>query len=301
MTATHPFSCHVIGNGTLLVQCTEQLLGAGHRVLSVITDNPELASWAEGRDLPVHAPGKDLADRLGGEPFDWLFSIAYLKVIPDAVVSLAQKGAVNFHDGPLPQYAGLNAPVWAIREGERTHGVSWHLIEGGIDEGDLLAQRLFELADRESCLTLNTRCYELGAETFGEMVAKLGEGEVPRRAQDLSRRSYYGRDHRPAGASTIDFADPAHRIDALVRALDHGRYPNPVAVPKVFVGDTPLLLTEAERDLDSVSEAPGTVLSVEDGAAIVATGAGALRVSGFMGLAGEPVDLAAVGVTPGAS
>ncbi len=300
--STHTFSCHVIGNGTLLVQCTERLLADGHRVLSVITENAEVAVWAESRELPVHAPGKDLAARLGGEPFDWLFSIAYLKVIPDDVIALPAKGAVNFHDGPLPRYAGLNAPVWAIAAGERTHGVSWHLIEGGIDEGDLLAQRLFDLADRETCLTLNTRCYELGAETFGELATQLGEtGEATRKKQDLGKRSYFARDHRPAAASALDFEEPAHALDALVRALDHGRYPNPVAVPKVFAGDVPLLVSAAERDVDSVSEAPGTVLSVEDGAAIVATAAGALRLSGFTDLEGAQVDLEAVGVRAGAS
>ncbi len=31
-------------------------------------------------------------------------------------------GAINFHDGPLPRYAGLNTPAWAIINGEAEHG-----------------------------------------------------------------------------------------------------------------------------------------------------------------------------------
>ena len=58
-------------------------------------------------------------------------------MIPDPVLALAARGAINFHDGPLPRYAGLNAPVWAILNREPAHGVTWHLIEGGIDEGDI--------------------------------------------------------------------------------------------------------------------------------------------------------------------
>ena len=59
-----------------------------------------------------------------------------------ASLELARQGAVNFHDGPLPAYAGLNAPVWAILNREATHGITWHLIEGGIEElpGPLAAQ-----------------------------------------------------------------------------------------------------------------------------------------------------------------
>ena len=71
--------------------------------------------------------------------FDWLFSIANLEMIPESVLARAKAGAVNFHDGPLPRYAGLNAPVWAILAGETAHGITWHMIEGGIDEGDVLA------------------------------------------------------------------------------------------------------------------------------------------------------------------
>ena len=98
------------------------------------------------RGLRVEAPGAGLAERLAGLQVDWLLSIANLSLIPAAVLALATQGAVNFHDGPLPRYAGLNAPVWAILNGEAQHGITWHLIAGGIDEGDILEQRLFDIA-----------------------------------------------------------------------------------------------------------------------------------------------------------
>ena len=60
MTAKSPFRCHVMGNGTLLVQCAEALLSRGHHVLGVITDNPDIVAWAEGRALAVRLvmPGR---------------------------------------------------------------------------------------------------------------------------------------------------------------------------------------------------------------------------------------------------
>jgi glucose/arabinose dehydrogenase len=48
--------------------------------------------------------GTDLTVTLEGIEFDWLFSIAKLRMLPDAVLKKASKGAVNFHDGPLPQH-----------------------------------------------------------------------------------------------------------------------------------------------------------------------------------------------------
>ena len=92
--------------------------------------------------------------------------------------SLAQagKGAINFHDGPLPRYAGLNAPVWAIINGEPDHGITWHMIEGGVDEGDILEQRLFELASEETALTLNTGTWN--ANTFQFDVSQNGSRSI---------------------------------------------------------------------------------------------------------------------------
>jgi len=304
MTAPSPFRCYVMGNESLLVQCAELLLDQGHKILGVVTTNPDIETWAQRAELPVLAPGKGLADRLGDDPFEWFFSIANLRIIPDDVLAKPTIGAINFHDGPLPRYAGLNATTWAILHGERTHGVTWHLVEGGVDEGDVLAQRVFELSDRETALTLNTRCYELGIESFGALIEKLGAGEILRTKQDLSQRSYFGKFDRPDGMCTIDWNQPAHRIDALVRALDYGRYPNPVGIPKVVLDDGALLLPEVERAADSVDEAPGTVLAIDDDGLEVATQTGSLlfpRVLDADGAPLTPQEAFRLGVEQGAS
>ena len=133
------FSSVLVGNESLLVECAKILLGRGHRIVTVASRNAEVIVWAEAAGLPVVAPGKGLEDRVTAD-FDWLLSIANLSVLPDALIARAAKGAVNFHDGPLPRYAGLNAPLWAMLNGETRHGVTWHRIEGGIDEGRVLQQ-----------------------------------------------------------------------------------------------------------------------------------------------------------------
>ncbi|MFK8004538.1 MAG: MupA/Atu3671 family FMN-dependent luciferase-like monooxygenase [Polyangiales bacterium] len=286
MSDVRPFRAYVMGDGTLLVQCAEILLSAGHTIVGAITGNPEIASWAEGRGIPSLKPGKDLATRLGTDPFDWLFSIANLRIIPDDVLALPTAGAVNFHDGPLPAYAGLNAPAWAILNGEPSHGISWHMIEGAVDEGDLLQQKRFDVRDNDTCFSLNTRCYEAGIETFDAMVKRLGEGHVDRTKQDLSKRSYFAKNDKPEGAASLDFNQPAHRIDALVRALDHNRYPNPVAVPKVVLENGHVLMLPEAEILDAAEGAPGTILSIDDAGLVVATASTPIRFPRVLNLSG---------------
>ncbi|WP_372893497.1 formyltransferase family protein, partial [Rhodosalinus sp.] len=131
-----PFSAILIGNETLALHCGEALLGRGHALAAVVTRHPDVADWARARGLPVEVPGTDLADRL--PEADWLLSIANLDLLPETVLARARRGAVNFHDAPLPDYAGLNAPVWALLNGEARHGVTWHMIADRIDAGAVL-------------------------------------------------------------------------------------------------------------------------------------------------------------------
>ncbi len=294
MQAPNPFRSFVMGNGTLLVQCAEALLKRGHEVLGVVTDNADIETWAEGRGLRVIAPGpsKTLAERLGDAPFEWLFSIANLAIIPEDVLALPSRGAINFHDGPLPRYAGLNVPVWAILNGERTHGISWHVIEGGVDEGDVVAEETFEIAPEETCLTLNTRCYEAAIASFEGLADQLGRGEPTRRAQDLTQRQYFGKFDRPAAACSVDLGASASSVHALVRALDHGRYPNPVGTPKLVLEHGALLLPAATVTNTSALQGPGTVVSVAGGALELATANGALRFEPVLDADGETLDAA---------
>ncbi|NUB44948.1 LLM class flavin-dependent oxidoreductase [Fertoebacter nigrum] len=288
-------TCIVIGNESLAIQCAEVLMQRGHSIAAVVTQNGDVRAWGLGKGLRVEAQDAGLSDRLAGLRVDWLLSIANLVVIPDAVLALA-RGAVNFHDGPLPRYAGLNAPVWAIANGEAQHGITWHLIEGGIDEGDILEQRLFPIADTDTALTLNTKCFEAAIDSFPVLVAALETGAPQRRKQDLAQRSYFARAARPAAAGVLDFAQPAASLSALVRALDHGTYFNPLTLPKIMLGDRVLCVGSCE--LVAGDAAPGTALAADAGGLTVACADGVLRLSGLTDQNGRAVEAATLAGLP---
>lgn len=268
------FSALLIGHESLTRQCGQMLLDRGHRISAVVTRNAEVRKWAQGAGLRVEAAGDWAA--LAGLSVDWLLSVANLTVIPDAVLAQATKGAVNFHDGPLPRHAGLNAPVWAIMAGEASHGITWHLMEGGVDEGDILEQRLFDIAPGDTALTLNTRCFEAGMESFPALVDQLETG-LRRVRQDLSLRSLHLRHDRPAAMGRIDFARPAEDVVRMVRALDHGRYWNPLTTAKIATASR--VLNVGAADLAEGAGVPGAVLSATAEGLVVACATGAVRLN----------------------
>ncbi len=266
----------LIGNQSLAQSCAEMWLARGHAFLAVVTRNEGIANWATVRGLPVHAPGPDLAARLRGVSVDWLLSIANLDVVPDRVLALAIKGGVNFHDGPLPDYAGLNAPVWALWNGESRHGITWHLMTAGVDEGDRLEQRLFPILDSDTALTLNTRAYEAALQSFPALIDQL-EGALRPVAQDLAHRRVFLRSDRPRAFGRLDFAQPATEVARRVRALDHGPYWNPLTTPKISTSLGVLTVGAAEVVLGA--GAPGLVVSADADGLVVACGKGAVHLS----------------------
>ncbi|HEY9096499.1 MAG TPA: formyltransferase family protein, partial [Hydrogenophaga sp.] len=283
------FSCVLMGNESLLIQCAEKLIQGGDTIGAVITRSPEIRAWAKGLGIRAEQSDAGLSERLGDLTFDWLFSIANLSVIPQAVLERASRGAINFHDGPLPRHAGLNAPVWAILAGEKQHGVTWHMIEGGIDEGDIVKQQLFEMTPNETALTLNTRCYEAAIDSFADLLSDLHGAGPQRQPQDLSQRTYHARLDRPTAAARLNFNQTAESLAALVRALDHGTYWNPLTCPKVDVGGRVLLVAAAQAESGAGTAAPGQVLEATPAGLVVGTASVPLRLTGLRDVFSGPV------------
>jgi len=275
-------SAILIGNESLTRQCGEMWLARGHRLTCVITRHAGTAQWAKGAGIPVLPPGS-----VPDESADWILSIANLSVIGPALLARAAKGAVNFHDGPLPAHAGLNAPVWAILAGDARHGITWHLIEGGVDEGDILAERSFDIAPTDTALTLNTRCFEAALDSFPEVMAEIEAGTPYRRKQQLPHLNHHRRADRPAAQGVLDFTQSSASLMRLIRALDHGAYANPLTLPKILDGDRVLVVGPAEPAQGQGT--PGKVLQATPAGLIVATADGAIRLTGLRDLTGAAV------------
>ena len=243
MTQPAPFSCLLIGHEYLAAECGRMLLDAGHDIRAVVTRHGDVRDWAEEAGLTVFATLGELTK--AAPRADWVISAANLEILNDEVLALGEKGAINFHDGPLPRYAGLNAPVWALLNGEARHGITWHRIAAGIDTGEIIATRDFEISEADTALTLNARCFSAGIEAFPDVITALAGDLQDTRAQDASQRSYFGMHARPRAAGLIDPAQSAHDIQRLVRALDHGAYWNPLSMPKLLIGDQTVLVGTA--------------------------------------------------------
>lgn len=297
---TRPFSCYLIGGESLLLSCADALRLGGHRILGIISEAPDVAGWCARHDVRLLSPS-DYHDALAAAPFDYLLSITNLDVIPAGVLALPRRAAINFHDGPLPRYAGLCAPAWALMAGEREFGITWHLMTEGLDAGDIVLQRRFPIGLQDSAFDLNTRCLQAGVESFPELMGLLERAAIPHKPHALDRDTYHGRGHRPRGLGWLDFRRSGKDLVALTRALDFGEYANPLSIAKVVAGSAVVLVRTAAlvpgkagarglREGRADTAKPGTVLAAEGDTLTIAAGDGPIGLSRLMTIGGAPLD-----------
>lgn len=269
MTAPETFSCYLVGGQSLLIRCAELLQQKGHRIVGIASSDPAVRHWAHAHTIPLG----DRAVELRGAPaFDYLFSIANFTVLPADVLALPRRGAINFHDGPLPEYAGLNVPTWALLNGETAHGISWHLMTGDVDRGAVLKSRAFPIEAQETAFTLNAKCYDAGIESFGELIEELADGTLEPRQQDRSKYRYHAKCRRPAAACCVDWQAGAEAIDVLVRALDYGPYRNPLGLAKLYAGARVYALGKVEVLEQRSGASAGTVVSAGEFLTVATSG-----------------------------
>ncbi|MCU0621300.1 MAG: LLM class flavin-dependent oxidoreductase [Gemmatimonadales bacterium] len=283
--APRALRCLLVGDESLLAHCGEALLRAGHGIVGVATQSADLAAWAERAGLPrvellADGPRADMS-------FDVLFSIGNRRLLPAATLERARVAAINFHDGPLPEHGGLNVPAWAIMLRATEHGVAWHRMTARADAGAVVAQRRFPIAPDETTLTLNTRCFEAGIESFGEVLAALADGTLPAAPQGRAPLRLSRRDDRPPAAGTLDWRRPAAELCALVRGLDHGAYANPITTAKALLGDAPFEVPALSPLGRSSGATPGSIVALDDEGLTVATSTDDVRLPRFRALDGE--------------
>ena len=259
-----PFDCFLIGEqGTLLIQCGNRLLDKGHAILGVISPNPSITNWAKGKDIPYITSTDDMVRFLSEKPFDYLFSIANWTLLPGIVLDLPRRYAINYHDSLLPSYGGGNATTWAIMNREREHGITWHVMASRVDAGDIVKQAPIKIDKEETAFSLNGKCYEMAIESFGRLIEELSTGSESLRKQNREQSTYFPRFKKPYAGGVLFWDRSASELDAFVRALDFGAYPNLVCLPK-FVIDNDFIIATKLNILDaSSSSPPGTITKVD--------------------------------------
>lgn len=242
----------------------EALAKSGHALTHVLTAEASpawpLAAKLGLRPQPARRVREPLfAAELCAAGVELILNVHSLYIVPPEVLRAPPLGAYNLHPGPLPRYAGLNAPSWAIYNGEARHGVTVHRMEAGIDTGPIAFQEEFPIAQNDTGLSVALRCAQKGVELVKRLVEALARDPagIVLTKQNEKHRRYFGKEVPQGGR--IDWNAPARRIYDFVRACDYSPFPSPWGTPRALLQDQSVEILKVALTGERCDAAPGTL------------------------------------------
>ncbi|MGQ0749512.1 MAG: methionyl-tRNA formyltransferase [Betaproteobacteria bacterium] len=216
----------------------------------------------------VRSPG--FVDEIRAAEVDILLNVHSLRMIHPAVLAAPLIGSFNLHPGPLPEYSGLNAPSWAIYNGEPRHAVTVHWMTAEIDSGPVAFREELITVEDETGLTLSAKCVRAGVPLLLRVLDAASEdpASIPRLPQDFSRRRRYGREVPQNGR--LRWSQSAERIVRFVRACDYSPLPSPWGYPYTRLKGEPCAVLKAARTRRRCAVPAGTIGEIRDATALVA-------------------------------
>lgn len=166
---------------------------------------------------------------LSNLPFrpDMICSIYYQYIIPIEVIDLVAGKIFNLHPSLLPQYRGCSSTSWALINGERTIGYTYHYIDKQIDTGRIILQKELGIEDFDTGISLYYKMMYEALKDFKtalNLVVEGYKGEI-----QIGTGEYYKR-----GAPNnceIDRNWSIDKIDRFIRAMNYPPLP-----PAMFEG-----------------------------------------------------------------
>ena len=169
-----------------------------------------------GKTLHVLQKPSELLAVIEQEKPDICLVSCWYWLIKSELLAKVPKGFLGIHGSLLPKYRG-NAPlVWPIINGEKQSGLSLFYFDDGMDTGDVVGQRTFEISQQDTIKDILKKSESLVVDLIEEFYPMLIEGTAPRIAQNHSEATYCSQ--RRAEDGHLNWMLPNLRVHNLIRA-----------------------------------------------------------------------------------
>jgi methionyl-tRNA formyltransferase len=278
----------LFGDGGWATNTLLRLCDAGHAIAAVVlrtqpTDS-SLEDMARALGLQLLQPHRinapesvDCVRALGA---DVHLSIAYNQIFGPEIRGTAP-WFLNVHAGKLPQYRGRNIINWALINGENEVGITVHVVDDGIDTGDIIVQRLIPIGWTDTYGDVLAHVVEAIPSVVTDCLGLIASGHARRHPQPAIG-TYFG--GRRDGDEWLDWSASSLIVYNKIRAITH---PGPGA--RTWYRDQPATIWRASYDLDwpEYLATPGEVVGRTPAGVFVKTGNSTVLVESVQ-IGGEP-------------
>jgi methionyl-tRNA formyltransferase len=236
------------------------------------TDLASFVAVARQRQVPVFEPASpnlpEFVKAISGLCPDLFLAVGYTNLLKEQVLLVPRLLAANFHASLLPAYRGKHPVFWALRHGERWAGLTVHMMDLGLDTGDILYQVRVRTRQRDSVATLYERIIERSVKLVGRLIEDAEAGKLQPRPQLERGASYYSSvsedDFR------LDWSQDAEQLRRWIQ-ISPGQCFADVGGHRLFFLDAAVL--KGAGDVP-----PGVLVQIGRSSCTIAAGAAALRL-----------------------
>lgn len=192
---------------------------------------PDVKVCAEKLGIPVYQPVK-LKDSDSYEIImelnpDVIVVVAYGQILPENILNIPKYGCINVHGSLLPKYRGAAPIQWSVLNGDKVTGVTTMYMEKGLDTGDILETKEYEIGINDTAGEVFDTLAEMGGKLILDTLEKAEKGQLYPIKQDDSKSSYAKMLDK--SMCNIDFSKTNLQVHNQVRGLS----PWPVASTKL--------------------------------------------------------------------
>lgn len=186
------------------------------------------------------------------------------EILQKHIIDLPSMYCINCHPSLLPKHRGSNPYASVLKEGETTTGVTFHLIDEGIDTGDIIRQGMISIDQNDTGETIRYKCCQKAQEILPQLLDDIYNNKIYQQKQDNNASTYYRRLRASDGA--INWKMPVYNIHNCIRGL----YP---WIKSYTMLNGRLIIVNKSQivDISDTNYDPGTIIDVFDNSVIVKT------------------------------
>lgn len=203
---------------------------------------------------PEKASDEEFLEKIRSLEPDLCVVVAFGQILRKSLLEIPRLGCVNVHVSLLPKLRGAAPINWAVINGEEKTGVTTMYMDEGLDTGDIILTKEFELNDEITAGELHDWMMVEGAEVLSKTLKLIEDGSVKRIPQDHESSTYAPMLDK--NIAHIDFMKSAKDTHNLVRGLN----PWPVAWCETTRGKMKIFKTRVISNTEEVDI--GRVISV---------------------------------------
>jgi methionyl-tRNA formyltransferase len=276
-----------MGTPDFAVPCLQALIDNKHEIVGVVTQpdrakgrgnkltSPPVKILAEQYNIPVLQPEKvktpEFVEKLRILSPEVIVVVAFGQILSQAILDIPPKGCINVHGSLLPKYRGAGPIQWSIINGDKTTGVTTMYMDKGLDTGDMILKREFEILEKETAQELHDKMSAVGAEVLIETLALIEQEKAPRTPQNHDEHTYAPMLDKTTGK--VDWSKSAREIYNLIR----GTYPWPGAYSS-YMGKNFKIFSSEIYDENTINAEAGIIKEIGKDYLLISCGKGYIKV-----------------------